>query len=189
MWQSRTKNDLIIEVWEKLDCDNVGAAEIEAIETVVSDQFGPSAIDSPMIIARLLADEGADLRHSEIMKLYVDRASDRPYDAALRNILRIDSLKNAAASLRNLENLRQKYKRENDREGLRLIRKTSLSTKQAAVALSEKKTVTTAAKQLNIEIAEWITIWMQTPEIFDTWVELRQRSSEFIEIFRNINES
>jgi len=33
MWLSRNKNDLIIEVWEKLDCENVGAAEIEAIET------------------------------------------------------------------------------------------------------------------------------------------------------------
>ena len=59
MWQSRTKNDLIIEVWEKLDCENVGAAEIEAIEVVVKEQYGEAAVDSPMIIARLLADEGA----------------------------------------------------------------------------------------------------------------------------------
>lgn len=35
MWNSRTKIDLIIEVWEKLDCESVGAREIEAIETVV----------------------------------------------------------------------------------------------------------------------------------------------------------
>ena len=35
MWQSRTKIDLIIEVWEKLDCESVGAAEIEAIEEAV----------------------------------------------------------------------------------------------------------------------------------------------------------
>ena len=40
-----------------------------------------------MKIARLLADEGAELRHSEIMELYVERASDRPYDAAFRNLI------------------------------------------------------------------------------------------------------
>src|SRR5438445_6034368 len=116
MWHARTKNDLIIEVWEKLDCENVGAAEIEAIETVVADQYGQAAVDSPMVIARLLADEGAQLRHSEIMRLYVERTSDRPYDAALRNVLKIDGLKTAAASIRNLENLRQKYSRDNDKE-------------------------------------------------------------------------
>ena len=70
MWNSRNKTELIIEVWEKLDCESVGAAEIEAIETAVDEIFGKPAIDSPMKIARLLADEGAELRHSEIMELY-----------------------------------------------------------------------------------------------------------------------
>src|SRR5688572_18312909 len=100
MWQSRTKNDLIIEVWEKLDCENVGAAEIEAIEAVVKEQYGDAAVDSPMIIARLLADEGADLRHAEIMSLYVERASDRPYDAAFRNVIKIDDLISTERSIR-----------------------------------------------------------------------------------------
>src|SRR5258708_29379327 len=139
MWQARTKNDLIIEVWEKLDCENVGAAEIEAIETVVADQYGRSAVDSPMVIARLLADEGAQLRHSEIMKLYLARASDQPYDAALRNILKINDLKAPAASIRNLENLRRKYKSENDKEGQRLVRETALRGKQLAMELAPKK--------------------------------------------------
>src|SRR3982750_2752266 len=78
MWAARTKNDLIIEVWEKLDCESVGAAEVEAIEIVLNEQFGPGAVDSPMEIARAVADEGADLRHSELMELWLARATDRP---------------------------------------------------------------------------------------------------------------
>ncbi|MBP6213648.1 MAG: hypothetical protein KA447_11435, partial [Pyrinomonadaceae bacterium] len=93
MWQARTKTDLIIEVWEKLDCENVGAAEIEAIETVIVAEYGEQARDSPMVIARLLADEGAELRHSEIMMLFVERQSDRPYDSSFRNILRLSDLR------------------------------------------------------------------------------------------------
>jgi hypothetical protein len=87
MWKSRNKTDLIIEVWEKLDCESVGAAEIEAIETAVHDRFGSAAVESPMITARLLADEGAELRHSEIMELYLRRQSDEPYAAQLRGII------------------------------------------------------------------------------------------------------
>jgi hypothetical protein len=189
MWFARTKNDLIIEVWEKLDCENVGTAEIEAIETAVADQYGQSAIDSPMVVARLLADEGAELRHSEIMELYIERASERPYDAAFRNILKIDDLRSTAASIRNLENLRRKYKDENDKEGIRLVCETAIRGKREATEIAERKNVDAVTQCVNAEIAQWITIWLQTPEVFESWVELRQRSPEFIDKFGHLRES
>jgi len=189
MWKSRTKIDLIIEVWEKLDCENVGAVEIEAIETVVADQYGASAVDSPMVIARLLADEGAQLRHSEIMKLYLERASDRPYDAAIRNIIKIYDLKSAASSLRSLENLRQKYVVENDKDGLRLVSETALGGKRTASENSERNDLDEAARQMNAEIVQWFTIWLQTPEVFESWHDLRLRSPEFVKIFGDMRES
>ena len=183
MWKARTKDDLIIEVWEKLDCENIGAAEIEAIETVVGDQFGKGAVDNPMRIARLLADEGADLRHSEIMELYIARASNRPYEAAFRDVVNIGGFKSAHRSLKNLEALRKKYLRDNDKEGLRLVRQAALNGKLAAVETAERERVEPATRQINAEVAQWFTVWMQTPEVFDDWVELRQRSRDFIERF------
>src|SRR5688572_1265018 len=119
MFNARNKDDLMIEVWEKLDCESVGADEIIAIENAVLERFGRAAVGSPMVIARLLADEGAVLRHSEIMDLYIERNSDRPYEAAFRNALNIGDLAEAAASLRRLENLRRKYAADKDKEGLR----------------------------------------------------------------------
>src|SRR5215216_1218935 len=127
MWKAKTKTDLAIEVWEKLDCEDVGAAEIEAVEVVIEEQFGTQAVDSPMKIARLLADEGAALRHAEIMQLYLARVSDRPYEAAFRNVLDITGLRTALTSIKNLEGLRRKYVGENDREGLRLVREVAIS--------------------------------------------------------------
>lgn len=183
-WKSRTKNDLIIEVWEKLDCENVGAAEIEAIETAVEAEYGKAAVDSPMIVARLLADEGAELRHSEIMKLYADRASRRPYDAALRNVLRLDDLRSTLASIRDLENLRRKYANDGDKHGLRYIRETAIRGKNEA--LEKAKIADPVAAQVQIEIADWLTIWLQTPEMFETWVTMRQRSRGFIDKFSHL---
>lgn len=186
MWQSRTKNDLIIEVWEKLDCENIGAAEIEAIEEVVRDQYGQQAVESPMRIARLLADEGAELRHSEIMELYIARVSDRPYEAAFRDVLNISGLRSALRSIRNLESLRKKYLRDNDKEGIRLVRETALKGKTLAAETAERERIDAVTRQINAEIAQWFTIWLQTPEIFDNWVDLRQRSREFIDKFEVI---
>ena len=186
MWNALTKDELIIEVWEKLDCENVGAAEIEAIEVAVAAQYGPAAVDSPMRLARLLADEGADLRHSEIMRLYVERASDRPYDAALRNVLRLDDLGSALSSLRDLENLRKKYKTVDDKEGLRQLRETALAGKRDVNAAAESPNTDATGRLVNNEISQWLSLWLQTPEIFADWVDIRQNAKDFVEKFGKI---
>jgi len=187
MWQSRTKNDLIIEVWEKLDCESIGRQEIEAIETVVSEKYGSSAVESPMIIARLLADEGAELRHSEIMELDVERRLESPYDAMFRNILKFSDFKQTINSLRQLENLRKKFLSENDREGLRLMREIALKGKSRAQMISKNERVAADKRAEKQEIAEWFTIWLQTPEVFENWIILRSKAPDFVQRFGELD--
>jgi hypothetical protein len=179
MWLSRTKKDLMIEVWEKLDCESVGAPEIEAIETAIAAHFGASAVESPMRIARLLADEGATLRHAEIMELWVGRFSDRPHEAEFRNLLKLDDLDAALRSVTNVENLRRKFIAAGDRDGVRLLRDEVLDAKTRARTASRDRSNTPASRSVNAEIAEWLTIWLQSPEIFGQWVKLRRGTSEF----------
>ena len=183
MFNSRTKNDLIIEIWEKLDCESVGAKEIEAIEAVLRDRFGSSAVDSPMIIARLLADEGAQLRHAEIMELDVARRLESPYDAMFRNILKFSDFNQTLISIRRLENLRKKFSSESDKEGLRLVRETTLKGKQRAQMIAGNPKIDKQKRLEKAEIAEWFTLWMQSPEVFENWIQLRQNSPDFKEKF------
>lgn len=183
MWKSRTKTDLIIEVWEFLDCESVGGKEIIAIEEAVRTQFGNGAVESPMILARLLADEGAELRHSEIMALDVERRLESPYDAMFRNVLKFSDFKQAVTSIRNLENLRKKFLRESDKEGLRLVNETALRGKRRAQMIAKNEKVERKKRDEKAEIVEWFTIWLQNPEIFEHWVEMRQNSKDFKEKF------
>jgi len=187
MFAAKNKTDLIIEVWEKLDCESVGAAEIESIETVVRDRFGDSAVDSPMVVARLLADEGAELRHSEIMKLYLDRASDRPYDAALTNLFDTSGISKLRTSLRNAENLRRKLLKEGDDNGLRILRQTAIEAKKNASEASKDKRLSDEQRASNAEAVEWITLWLQSPELFETWVKMRVSTTDFKSRFGEVN--
>ncbi len=186
MWQSRNKNDLIIEVWERLDCENVGAAELEAIETVVADVFGASAVDSPMIIARLLADEGAELRHSEVMELFVERSSDRPYDAAFLNILDTADFGTTLRSIRQMENLRRRFVADDDREGQRLLREKVIDEKKRKLSVAQKMNRPPSERLIDTEIAEWLALWLLSPEVFENWITLRRRSEDFISKFGEI---
>ncbi len=183
MYKSRTKNDLIIEIWEALDCENVGAKEIIAIETAVREQFGNSAVDQPMRIARLLADEGAELRHAEVLELDVERRLESPYEPMFRNILKFADFKQALNTMRNLENLRKKFQTENDKEGLRLVREVGQKGKRRAQMVAGNEKVEAQNRAEKAEIAEWFTLWLQSPEIFENWVQLRQNSKDFKENF------
>ena len=183
MWQSKTKQDLIIEVWEKLDCESVGAEEIEAIEVVVGEEFGASAVEGPMIVARQLADEGAELRHSEILELDVKRRLETPYAPMFRNLMKFRNLGETLKTIRRCENLRKKFSTDKDKEGLRLLNKTVIGAKERALEISHNETIDNTKHLENAEIAEWFTIWLGSPEVFDNWVMLRQASPDFKEKF------
>lgn len=180
MFESRNKLDLIIEVWEKLDCESVGAKEMIAIRNAVRNRFGDQAVDSPMIIARYLADEGAELRHSEIMQLYVEHAEDRPYDAAFRNVLDVTTLKKALSSLRRMENLRKRFVSDDDKEGIRLLREIGLEAKEDLLSSTNKRI---ASPDEAAEMAEWLRLWLGSPDIFENWIKLRLASVDFKERF------
>ena len=182
-WKARTKRDLMIEVWEHLDCEAVGAQELEEIVRAVREEFGEGAVESPAAVARLLADEGAELRHAEVLELDAQYRAVDPYDAMFRNVLKFSDFKQAAASIRNLENLRKQFARTKDREGLRRVHETALKGKQRAQMISRNRNVDESKRTEKAEIAEWFTIWLQSPEIFNDWLDLRQRSADFQEKF------
>ncbi|HEY0386739.1 MAG TPA: hypothetical protein VGC64_12035 [Pyrinomonadaceae bacterium] len=182
-WKSRTKRELMIEVWEHLDCETVGARELEAIELAVRERFGEGALESPVLVARLLADEGAELRHAEVLELDAQRRAADPYEAMLRNVLKFADFAQAANSIRNLENLRRQLARKKDETGLRRVREVGLKGKQRAQMIARNPKVDEAKRAEKAEIADWFTLWLQTPEIFQDWLDLRLRSKDFRQRF------
>jgi hypothetical protein len=179
VWKSRTKRDLMIEVWEHLDCETVGARELEAVMEALAGTFGAGAVESPARIARQLADEGAELRHAEVLEADARWRTADPYEAMFRNVLKFSTFDEAAASLKRLDNLRRLFKRKGDREGERRVHETVMRGKRRAEMIARNRAVNEHKRAEKSEIADWFTVWLRQPEIFDDWVTLRRRSQEF----------
>jgi hypothetical protein len=130
-------------------------------------------------VARLLAEEGAELRHAEVLELDARWRGVDPYEAMFKNVLKFSDFAQAAASLRRLENLRRQFTRKRDQAGLRRVRETALKGKQRAQMIARNTAVDERKRAEKAEIAEWFALWLQQPEIFDDWLELRQRSADF----------
>src|SRR5437899_102241 len=63
-----TARQLVLNCWKRLNRPPVGARVLREIQAHVAKQRGSDGALSPAAIARMLADEGADLRHPEIIE-------------------------------------------------------------------------------------------------------------------------
>lgn len=182
-WRARTKQDLIIEVWETLDCESVGASELEQIQEVIRKRFGSGSLDSPASIARTLADEGAVLRHPEVLSLDTEWR-ERELSALIPpDELNFSGLAEASVSIKKLDALRRKFEQNSEQAQLKRLREMTLGFKQDALSIARIKTVERQTRMEATEISQWVTVWLESPDIFEDWLSLRQRSPEFMRRF------
>jgi hypothetical protein len=102
-----------------------------------------------------------------------------PYEPMFRNVLRFSDFEQAANSIKRLDNLRKQFTRKKDQEGLRRVHDVALRGKQRAQMIAANKSVDRRKRAEKEEIAQWFTLWLQTPELFDDWLALRRNSPDF----------
>lgn len=178
-----TKAELIIEVWEQLDCDSVGARELCEIQQSVAERFGSGAVDSPASIARLLADEGAVLRHPEVIDCDAQWRDPRLSDSLLPVGVRFDGLSEAAAAIGAIHELCRELEAEARLLDLVRLRQAVLGIRKDRLLVARSKVARERDRLEADEIAEWLRVWLDSPELFSDWLDLRQRSADYTERF------
>ena len=73
----------------------------------------------------------------------------------------------------------QKLAGDKDKEGLRRLRDMVINAKNDEITASKNKKLPPADRRVHVEIADWLTLWLNTPEMFDQWLTLRKRSADF----------
>jgi hypothetical protein len=162
----RTQELLIIDVWKPMDKEVVGAPELESIQETIAERFGTSV--SPASIARALADYGVRLGHPEILQADLHwRERNQLFTPEDLTFGTIDA---ANALIEKIESLGGQSENERLRYEVRQF-KTELDL----LAANDKA----PHRELAQEIAQWLTIWLQTPQIFSEWLSLRRSTADF----------
>jgi hypothetical protein len=171
-----TADNLILEKWERLDCESVGATELHQIQIEIEKQLGPAAVTSPASIARLLADHGATLRHPEILEF---DSEWRDKHLSTFSAMDFSSLSGAVVAFRQLESLRKQCRDKNELS--RLFEFVSDVRDELSLAARDNKTNAEQAEAK--EISEWLSLWRSSPDLFAGWLELRLDSPGFHSLF------
>jgi hypothetical protein len=183
-WQARTRQELIIEVWEALDCESVGERELLAIQEELRSALGAGAVVSPAAIAREVADEGAMLRHPEVLHCDTKWRERQLMEVFAAGQLNFDNLESAAASIGVVETLRASAQEQHDRSTLKRLRELIVHFRQQQDLISRSKIVSVSEKAVAKEIADWLAVWLEQPELFSDWLILRQRSPDYLQQFK-----
>jgi hypothetical protein len=178
-WKSRSKHDLIIEVWEALDCESVGATELERIQQALLEKFGEGGLESPASIARTVADEGAVLRHPEVFELDFSWRERNGAKAIFQQGLDFSDLSSAFIAIVRIEEMRLQLQADKETKGLKELRGIVLAARSESLLRARSKIIDEDQRRQAREISEWLNVWLQAPELFSDWLDLRRRSPEF----------
>jgi hypothetical protein len=177
-WTAVNKQELILEVWEALDCESVGSRELEQIQVVLQERFGEGGQESPAAIARVVADEGAVLRHPEVFECDTNWRLRKLRSQSYEQQLDFSDFDKAVASFRLLDKAQSEVSNQNGPAANRL-REVVLNARLNTVMVSRSKILLAEERERAKEISQWFTVWLQSPQLFADWLELRLRSTEF----------
>lgn len=176
---------LIVRTWISLGRGAVTAKMLRGIQRALRQAECEAQREiSPAAIARILADQGADLRHPEVIEFDVrwrERVLKR--SAPVAKTAGGLNLNSAEALLKRFERQRQELAARNDTGALRQLSDAAINEKTRAQLLARDDSLDQTVRNTQAEIAEWFRVWLQTPEIFGDWLDLRRRSHQFQEVF------
>ena len=184
--EPRSKQEFMVAEWLRLGGQAIGRKELRAIQRALREEFGEGAIESPARIARVLADEGAELRHPEVIEFDAKWREEKieKETSKFRRLERFLDTKPARlheteSLIKKLEQTRQSSERNQDQMNAQHLRNIAINARQAAELLANDSTLNQAQRAEQAEIAQWLAVWLQTPSLFHDWLDLRRRSPDF----------
>lgn len=177
--------EVIVVTWTNSGERAVSARTIRNVLRALK-QAGYDDAVSPAAIARVLADEGAELRHPDVIECDARWRQARLKKQHLSQRANTDeplTLELAESLLIRLETARGSLAAQTDPDQLRRLKDAALNEKAKAQLLARDDSLNEMTRKTQKEIAEWFRVWLQTPEIFSDWLDLRRRAPEFLKTF------
>ena len=185
MAKTKSKKELILEQKNAQGVERAGAREIRAIEAELRRQLGADCKTSTSYIANVLREAGVRVDYDD---RYVDPWIPQPYAQRLEGLLQFHDFDDAEGALRKLDELYREYRSASDHVGTGLVRSTVIKGRQRAESIAGNMRVRPEKRREKEEIARWFKVWLDIPDLFFDWLEMRKKSEEFQRMFSHPKE-
>ena len=174
---SRTKKALILEAARALTKPRYTPAEIEQIRRQLIAQLGAQGKTAPDYIVSVLEEAG--------MRVVWSTRSDTEgrYEEEFTDLLHFSTLEEAEMCLVRLDELLRKFLLDSEQAAAERVREVARLGRRRAEMISRNHKVDANKRAEKEEIAHWFAIWLETPDAFFDWLEVRKQSADFVNKF------
>lgn len=172
-----TKKQLILEIARELAVPRFTPAEVEQIRRQLVARLGGAGKTSADYIAGVL--ETAGLR-----VVWSTRAdTEGRYEEEFRDLLHFATLEEAEMCLVRLDELLRKFRAERERAAAERVLEVARLGRRRAEMVARNPRVDVQKRAEKEEILQWFKIWLDTPDAFFDWLEMRKQSPDFQQRF------
>lgn len=170
---SPTKKAMILEIAEGLAKPRFTPAEIEQIRRQLIAHLGAQGKTSPDYIVSVLEEAG--------LRVVLSTRSDTEgrYEEEFSDLLHFSTFDEAEMCLVRLDELLRKFLVEGERAAAERVREVARLGRRRAEMISRNHKVEAPKRAEKEEIAHWFGIWLETPDAFFDWLEVRKQSPDF----------
>jgi hypothetical protein len=175
-----SKKQILLDFFKAQGKQRIELADLHAARDELRRQLGPADRTSLEYIASILREAEYDVRYED---RYSDPVMPEPYASRLKGILEFHDLASAEQSLLKIDAIFREYAGAADRQGAALVVALVKKGKLRARSIAANSRVQAQKRKEKTEIASWFQVWLETPDLFSDWLELRKSSEEFRRLF------
>jgi hypothetical protein len=173
-----TKKQVILEVARELGVELFTPAEIEQIRRQLIVRMGATA-------GKTDADYIVDVLEDAGMRVTMSTKADTEelYEEEFHDLLHFATLEEAEMCLVRLDELLHKFHSEGQRAAEQRVLEVARLGRRRAEMIARNRRVDAQKRAEKEEILQWFRVWLETPEAFFDWLEVRKQSPEYRRLF------
>jgi hypothetical protein len=175
-----TKKALILETARSIGVQKWTPAEIDQLRRRLIAEHGEAGKTGAEYIADVL--EAAGLK----LELTLQEEAEDQYEEEFEDLLHFKTLEDAEVSVMRLDELMRKFRSQGEHAAVERVLNVARLGKRRAEMISRNQKVEAPKRAEKEEIANWFRIWLETPDAFFDWLDVRKESAEFKSKFPHV---
>lgn len=178
-----TKKTLILREASAMGKQRFSSAEIEGLQRHILEHAGPAWKPSLSYIASTLEDAGFEV----ITSTRADTGGR--FEKEFHHLLHFSTFEESEKCLSHLLELLRQFQAAGEKAAMERVFETARLGRTRAERIARNPKVDKHKRTEKSEIAQWFKVWLDLPDAFEGWLELRKQSPEFAEKFGNIEQN
>jgi len=169
----KTKKALILKTAREINVQKWTPAEIDQLRRRLVAEHGEAGKTGSDYIADVLKDAG------QSVVLNLQEEAEEQYEEEFEDLLHFKTLVDAEVSVMRLDELMRKFRAHGEHAAVDRVLNVARLGKRRAEMIARNHKVEPLKRAEKEEIAGWFRIWLETPDAFFDWLDVRKQSPEF----------